>query len=75
MHEKIVIGVSHLIEHEKAYKDESHTLYGQSIEQQRETHEVQDDISLPAVVFGPEKLRVLENFDMFPPMATRSRFR
>jgi hypothetical protein len=33
MHEEIVIGMSHLIEEEKAYKDESHTLYGQSVEQ------------------------------------------
>jgi hypothetical protein len=34
MHEEVVIGMADLIEEEKAYKDESHTLYGQSIEQE-----------------------------------------
>jgi hypothetical protein len=62
MHEEVVTGMSHLIEDEKAYKDESHTLYGQSIEQERKSHQVHDDIYLAAVVFCPEKLRVLEKF-------------
>jgi len=34
MHEEVVIGMSHLIEEEKAYKNDRHTLYGQSIEQE-----------------------------------------
>jgi hypothetical protein len=34
MHEEVVIGMSHLIEDEKACKDESHALYAQSIEQE-----------------------------------------
>jgi hypothetical protein len=62
MHEEIVIGMSHFIEDEKACKDESHILHSQSIEQQSKTHEVQDDIYVAAVVFPPEKLRVLEKF-------------
>jgi hypothetical protein len=34
MHEEVIVGMSHLIEDEKTYKDESDTLYGQSIEQE-----------------------------------------
>lgn len=56
MHKEVVIGMSHLIEDEKACKDESHAFYGQSIEQEGKTHQVHDDIHLAAVVFGPEKL-------------------